>query len=143
MLIPRWTVTCLLAALLCSVADNRTFAGRQLAVPDVSFSITVTRHHADGEATTHRIRLTGELDISCCDQLRAAISDVLAADATDNIIVDLDNVSFIDSVTVQTLLDGYSAADRAGKSLQVRNAHGVVRQILSILGLLQILDRTS
>ncbi|GLY93944.1 STAS domain-containing protein [Actinoplanes sp. NBRC 103695] len=112
-------------------------------MPDASFSITVTHHHADGEAATHRLRLTGELDISCRDQLRAAITDILAGDKTDNVIVDLDNVSFIDSEIVQTLLDGYSTADRAGKSLQVRNAHGVVRQILSILGLLQILEGTS
>ena len=118
-------------------------AGKQLSVPDACFSITVTRHPADGEAGHRRIRLTGELDISCCDQLRAAIIGTLAAHQDDNIIIDLDNVSFIDSETVRTLLDGYFAAGRTGRSLQVRNAHGIVRQLLAILGLLPILDRTA
>ena len=108
---------------------------------DACFSITVTRHQADGEAAHCRIRPAGELDISCCDQLGAAIDEVMSEDAS-TIIVDLDNVSFIDSETVRTLLDGYSAAEVAGKSLQVRNAHGVVRDILAVLGLLPILDCT-
>ena len=112
-------------------------------MPDAFYSMTVTRHHADGEAAHCRILLTGELDMSCCDQLRTAMTDVIAADTTGNIIVDLGNVSFIDSVTVRTLLDGYFAAHRVGKSMQVRNAHGVVRQILDVLGLLPILDGSS
>lgn len=112
-------------------------------MPDDSFSMTVTRHDADGEPAHCRIRLTGELDMSCCDELRTMMTDVMATDTTGNIIVDLDNVSFIDSVAVRTLLDGYFAADQVGKSVRVRNAHGVVRQILDVLGLLPILDGTS
>jgi anti-anti-sigma factor len=109
-------------------------------VPDACFTITITRHDTGSEAAHSRIRLTGELDMSCSDDLLTAVTSVVASDITGTVIVDLDNVSFIDSVAVRTLLEGYRAADEAGKSLQIRNAHGVVREILSILGLLLILD---
>ena len=109
-------------------------------MPDACFTLTITHHDAGSEVAHSRIRLTGELDMGCSDELLTAVTSVVASDTTGTVIVDLGNVSFIDSVAVRTLLEGYRAADEAGQSLQIRNAHGVVREILSILVLLPILD---
>ena len=119
-------------------------AGRHLAVPDC-FSITVT-HHTDANAGTvvqYRVRLTGELDITAGEQLRIVLSGIITTGTADCIIVDLDNLAFLDSEGVRALLDCYFAATWAGKDFHVRNAHGIVCRVLTVLGLLPLLDTTS
>ena len=116
-------------------------------MPDDCFSITVT-HHTDaaadvGAVVQYRVRLTGELDNIAGEQLRIVLSDIITAGTPDSIIVDLDNLAFLDSQGVRALLDCYFAATGAGKDFHVRNAHGIVHRVLTVLGLLPLLDTTS
>ncbi|MGX6604288.1 STAS domain-containing protein [Micromonosporaceae bacterium Da 78-11] len=112
-------------------------------MPDDCFSITVTHHTGVGAVMQYRVRLTGELDITAGEQLRIVLNGFITTGTADCIIVDLDNLAFLDSEGVRALLDCYFAATWAGKDFHVRNAHGIVHRVLTVLGLLPLLDTTS
>ena len=121
-------------------APQALLAARHLAVPDDCFSITVTHHTGAGAGAVvqYRVRLTGELDNIVGEQLRLVLSGIITTGTADSIIVDLDNLAFLDSQGVRALLDGHFAATWAGKDFHVRNAHGIVHRVLTVLGLLPV-----
>lgn len=90
---------------------------------------------ADGTATL--LRLTGELDINARDDLRETILD--AAGAGD-VVVDLGEVTFIDSEALSALIDGFNAAQAGGTRFTVVNARGVVERVLAVSGTLDLFD---
>jgi anti-sigma B factor antagonist len=96
---------------------------------------------ADG-AITATVRLSGEFDVGARDRLRAAVLGVVGAGA-GRVVIDLTDVTFIDSETIRVLLDGYTAARRQGSAYRLAGAHGVVQRILDVMGLTELLDPES
>jgi anti-anti-sigma factor len=80
------------------------------------------------------VRVTGELDMSHEEDLRAALRG--AADkGTDEVIVDLTNCEFIDSSGVRVLLLGHEAQrNGAGGGLAVAASTEQIVRILSVMG---------
>ena len=87
---------------------------------------------ADGTAL---LRLSGELDINTRDDLREAL---VAAVGTGDVVIDLDEVTFIDSEALGALIEGYNAARANGTGFRLINAHGLVDRVLSVSGVLDI-----
>ena len=79
----------------------------------------------------------GELDINARDDLRTAILDALA---TGSVVVDLSDVTFIDSEALGALIDGYNAATSTGAEFRVINARGAVARVLSVSGSQELFD---
>src|SRR5262245_47790436 len=81
----------------------------------------------------HRIRLTlsGELDIDCADQVRAAISNALTG-TQDALVVDLAAVTLLDSAGIAALVDGRHRAEAVGCGFQVVSAQDSPRRVLEI-----------
>ncbi len=92
-----------------------------------------------GGALIATIRLRGEFDLSCSDQLRTAILTVITTGQCTRVVVDLAAVGFLDSSTVQVLLDGHRAAQQHGLHYQLINVTGLPRRVLDVMGLSAVL----
>jgi len=95
-----------------------------------------------GEALTIAVRheqdcvivtAAGEIDISTVTPLRDRLFEVAASGAP--LVVDLERVSFIDSVGLATLVGAAKRADAHGGSLQVACAPPKIRQLVRLTGL--------
>jgi len=67
-----------------------------------------SRTHTEGSYTI--IELEGEVDLSCSPDARKVILDVLKSG--QHLLVDLSNVTYIDSSGVASLVEGYQVAKK-------------------------------
>ena len=81
------------------------------------------------------ITLTGEIDVSNVDSLRATIEPAVET-APDRVVFDLTALDFMDSSGIALLLQ---AATRAG-SVHLRQPSAIVRRIIEITGLSEVLQ---
>jgi anti-anti-sigma factor len=80
------------------------------------------------------ITLTGEIDVSNVDSLRATIEPAVET-APERVVFDLTALDFMDSSGIALLLQ---AATRAG-SVHLRQPSAIVRRIIEITGLSDVL----
>lgn len=80
----------------------------------------------------------GELDVQSVDELRARLNEALDA-GSKRIVVDLAEVSFIDSLSLSALVGARRKLGDGGR-LAVVAAHEYVLLILQATGLEQVLD---
>ncbi|GIM92493.1 STAS domain-containing protein [Paractinoplanes toevensis] len=88
---------------------------------------------ADGTATF--LHISGELDITTRDELRGTI--VAALDVGD-VVVDLADVTFLDSEALAALIDGYNEALLRSAGFRVINPRGLVARVLEVSGALAL-----
>ncbi|MFD0783736.1 STAS domain-containing protein [Micromonospora azadirachtae] len=87
--------------------------------------------HPDAEGVTVSAR--GEIDLSTADELQHEIEAAIASNASA-VVVDLAEVTFLDSAGINALLRGRRLADDRRKPYHVTNAQGMVRQLLRLTG---------
>lgn len=80
----------------------------------------------------------GELDVQSVDELRARLNEALDA-GNARIVVDLAEVSFIDSLSLSALVGARRRIGEGGR-LAIVAVHEYVRLILQATGLEQVLD---
>ena len=100
------------------------------------YTITRERGRADdagGRART-RLVLAGEFDLVARDALEGALTSALRA---GDVVIDMQDVTFLDCSGVGVLTRGLRQAWREGRGLQVVNAAGTVRQMLELTGVTQ------
>ena len=78
------------------------------------------------------VTLDGECDLAVRDELTAALLDAVAG--AQVVVVDLAEVTFIDSTGVHSLVTAHHAALAAGGRVHVRNAVGPVATVLDLTG---------
>jgi anti-sigma B factor antagonist len=83
--------------------------------------------------TAYVVRLGGELDLYNAAQVRSALADALAQ-APERIVVDLGEVSFIDSTALGVLIETRAKLDRGG-GLRLAAPGLETRRALQISGL--------
>jgi anti-sigma B factor antagonist len=83
-----------------------------------------------------RLQPFGEIDMATVGQVRDAIIAVLARDKPPAIVLDLQNVSFIDSTGIGELVRCHRAASVSGSILTVENLAPFPRRQLWATGLL-------
>jgi anti-anti-sigma factor len=83
------------------------------------------------EVTGSTVLLCGELDIATVDELESALTAALHAPGPE-VVVDVSGTTFVDSVTISTLIDARLTADRVGRALRLR---GVGPRFERVLGL--------
>jgi len=76
------------------------------------------------------VRVQGELDLACVDDLEAA----LASEKRD-LVVDLTECTFLDSSAIRTLLEAAAEVESAGGRIAVVVSEPGVRRTLEIAGL--------
>ncbi|MDR6324500.1 STAS domain-containing protein [Actinoplanes couchii] len=81
------------------------------------------------------ILLAGELDLAARDELRDALLTVIDRDRPGRLIVDLAEVTFIDSEAISALLDGFFAAQNTGTIFRLINVNTMIQRVLRVLDL--------
>lgn len=79
----------------------------------------------------HVVTATGEIDLASAPHLQAALAD--AGDA-GSVVVDLSNVTFIDSTGLRVLISSHEAASQNGTNFSLIAVEGPVTRLLSITG---------
>ena len=94
--------------------------------PDFS----VTRHRAGDHVMVVAV---GEIDLATVDALQAEMD--AAAGETSHVVLDLREVSFIDSAGVRLVLHNVRALEAAGSALSVVRGPAEVRRVFDLVGL--------
>lgn len=92
--------------------------------------ILTTRAH-DGRTV---VSLRGELDIASAEDLRGHLLAARRAHG-DHVILDLDDLEFMDSHGLSVIIGCYKSVTAAGGSLALAGARPIVRRTLEITGL--------
>lgn len=90
-------------------------------------------HTRDDEV--HVVTLHGELDLSNAHQVR----DALVGIAGSAVVVDLADLTFLDSSGIAALLAARKRILDAGHRFSLRGAQGMVRRVLEVTGLEHLL----
>lgn len=86
-----------------------------------------------------RVVVSGEVDVSNAEELRAKIDAGFADTAVEQIEVDLAEVSYIDSTGIGVLVGSAHKAHDAGRGFEVLNPQANVLRILGLLGVDEVL----
>lgn len=78
------------------------------------------------------MRLSGRFEFSAHREFREAVDRVLKADGSDELVVDLMDVDYVDSSALGMLLMVRERANSAKIALTLANPRGMVRQALDI-----------
>lgn len=104
-------------------------------MPDKQYEIT--RHTTTAGVT--QLRVAGEIDMAVSEELRHVILAAVRGERTAEVLVDLGQVTFLDSSGIAVLVAGQRAAQQAGRRYRVVNPRGVVQRTLDVTGVLTIL----
>lgn len=85
------------------------------------------------------LRLPDEIDVSNCEQVRSALSDVLDA-APAVLVADMIGTAYCCSEGVRLLIESHRAAEQAGIPLRMAGVHTRVRRILMLTGTYGLFD---
>jgi anti-sigma B factor antagonist len=102
----------------------------------LSEEVVTSLDRAGGTVT---VRLHGEVDVLVVDQVRVALTDALTA-GPRSMVVDLSDLSFIDSTGLGALVFGFQRARDAGVAFKLAHPTPGVRQILVLSGLLEVVE---
>ena len=91
-----------------------------------------------GERTAEVV-LTGELDITTCEDAEKQVTDAEQA-APALLIIDLAGLQFVDSTGVRLILAADQRAREQGRQLAIRLGDGLARRVFAALGLLDKFD---
>ena len=81
-----------------------------------------------------RVRVAGEVDVSCASELRDALEGALGGGA-GRVVCDLSDMSFIDSTGIGVLIGFAGRAREAGVPFELENANARTLRTLRLLGL--------
>jgi anti-anti-sigma factor len=79
------------------------------------------------------VRLIGELDISTVPQASPAVAE--ACERSSRVVVDLSELTFMDSSGVRMLLQAWANQHERGRDLVLRAPTTTVRRLFDLLGL--------
>jgi anti-sigma B factor antagonist len=88
-------------------------------------------------ADTVTVALHGEVDVLTVDAVRVALVEAIAA-RPRTIVVDLADLSFVDSTGLGAIVFGFQRARDEGVTLQLARPTRGVRQVLVLSGLLEV-----
>lgn len=77
------------------------------------------------------VKPSGRLDLMVAADLKARI-EALVADGFHQLVIDLDEVPFIDSSGLGALIGGLKAARGAGGDVRIARAHEQIRYVLRV-----------
>lgn len=85
--------------------------------------------------------LFGELDHHSAPEVRGALDDALRRFADADLILDLKNLSFMDSSGLGVLLGRYKQLKSRGRVLYVRNVGQQIEKVFTVSGLYRIIPK--
>lgn len=103
----------------------------------VAMNLSVKTEIESARAT---VVVSGEVDVSNADTLRAAVDEALAADGIQAVEVGMADVPYIDSTGIGVLVGSAHKAHDAGIGFAVVDAQDNVVRILGLLGVDEVID---
>ncbi|MDT4976743.1 MAG: hypothetical protein QOG98_2501 [Pseudonocardiales bacterium] len=82
-----------------------------------------------------QLALAGDVDIACADELTARAMDAINTASAETLVLDLAQVTFMDSNGIGTLFRIHTACAESGKQMVLRAVPRYVRDVLKITGL--------
>ncbi len=86
--------------------------------------------------------LRGDHDVATVGGLSEWVTDAIAAD-TDDVVVDLSGVTFMDGSTVGVLVRAHDLLRTCSRSLVVRSPSRCARRVIDVCGLSGLVERTA
>ena len=103
----------------------------------MAVALSVSTRSADGCVV---VTVSGDVDISTSPELRSALVEANAAsDGPKAIVVDLSDVSFVDSTALGVLVGAYNTSRNNGGRFAMVNDHDAVLKVLKITALHDVL----
>ena len=90
------------------------------------------------EAVT--VVVAGELDHCAAPQVRRMLDDILSDASITRLVLDLENLTFMDSSGIGVLLGRLKALQARGGSLGVKNMQPQVEKLFRLSGLHRVID---
>ncbi|MDQ1480906.1 MAG: hypothetical protein QOI44_1767 [Actinomycetota bacterium] len=87
------------------------------------------------------VHVGGDIDVATAERLREDMSQLV--DSGPNLVLDLNEVPFMDTIGISTLLATRTAVMKHGGSLAVRNPSSTVRRVLEMTGLYALLTEAT
>jgi anti-sigma B factor antagonist len=84
-------------------------------------------------ANAHMIQLVGEMDLANVDEAKDAVMAAIESEDVE-VIVDLSELEFIDSIGISMLLEAQAASRRDSNRLSFRGVHAEVARIMQLTG---------
>jgi anti-sigma B factor antagonist len=82
------------------------------------------------------VRLRGEFDISCAEQVRAELLEI----AVSSVVIDLSDLEFMDAAALSVLVAARREMRATGHRVRIRGAQGLPRRVFEITELDDLLD---
>jgi anti-sigma B factor antagonist len=92
--------------------------------------------HAEDTVTV--VDLFGEIDLSAIPDIQACLNALLQG-GVRTVVIDLAEVTFLDSAGIGALISGRRACTAVDTAFHIRNAHGRVAEVLDLTGVTQFL----
>src|SRR5215470_2797832 len=101
--------------------------------------LEITVHHGD-EGSIARLR--GRLNIDSSPALRDRLLSMLGAQSPEGVIVDLTDVSYIDSSGIATLIEGLKIARLRQTTLCVQGLQGRLLHLFQVTGMSTLFEKS-
>ncbi|GAB4054627.1 STAS domain-containing protein [Catellatospora paridis] len=85
------------------------------------------------------VAVSGEIDLTARDDLLNTLYSAIHTAGVTRVVVDLAQVSFMDSTGLHVLITARERALGSGVAFHVVGATGIVRRVLAVTGLLKLL----
>ena len=101
---------------------------------DAPITLELTVSELDGDTV---VRAAGELDVNTAPELREQLARLIAEDARQ-IVIDLTEVSFVDSTALSVLVSALKRLRQADGDLELASPNPSVRRVFEITGLTRL-----
>ena len=88
-------------------------------------------------ASTDVVKVAGDLDLYTAPQLRERLHQLLVQDTPRDVVIDLSEVPFMDSMALGVLMGALKRARLAGGTVRLAGPNALATKVLSITGLIK------
>lgn len=85
--------------------------------------------------------LFGELDHHSSEKVKAQLDDIIRTYRDSDLILDLKNLSFMDSSGLGVLLGRYKKLKASGGSMYIKNANRQIEKVFDVSGIYKIIKK--
>ncbi|MDD5017757.1 MAG: anti-sigma F factor antagonist [Eubacteriales bacterium] len=85
--------------------------------------------------------LFGELDHHSAEEVKTKLDDAIRKYSDANLVLDLKNLSFMDSSGLGVLLGRYKKIKMYGKNMYIKNANKQVEKVFDVSGIYKIIKK--
>lgn len=97
------------------------------------------RHTLRGDTLT--VYLSGELDHHSAKQVRAELDGLIESPKVRRLVMDLSDLSFMDSSGIGVIIGRYNKMAKRGGSVGIKRAKPQINRIFNLSGVYQIVEK--